>query len=271
MENENIRTGTKKQPLVSRGIYRFLRTVIPPFLPKYRLEGTEKLPDGSVIFVGNHAQMNGPIFWELFSPKKSLIWCTSQMMVLREVPDYAFEDFWSGKPERIRWFYKLASYVIAPLSVCVFNNAHTLPVYHDRRIIDTMKLTAAALADGWSIAIFPEWKNKRNAIINEFQTGFVNAARLYYKNTGKSVDFVPFYLAPALKTAYFGNPIRFDPSAPIHRERERISEYLMDEVTRLAVTAPPHIVVPYDNIPKNEYPVNTDREERDKNNESPCS
>lgn len=270
MKNEKPRTGIEGRSPVSRGVYKFLRAVIPPFLPKYSLEGADKLPDENVIFVGNHAQMMGPICGELYFPKKSLIWCAYQMMALREVPDYAFEDFWSGKPKRTRWFYKLSSYAIAPLSVSVFNNAHTIPVYHDRRIIDTMKLTSSALADGWSVIIFPECKEKRSAVINRFQTGFVDAARYYYKDTGKSVSFAPFYIAPTLKTIYFGEPIAFDASAPVRRERERIGGYLMDEVTRLAVSAPPHIVVPYDNIPKNKYPMNTDCEESDNLNESPC-
>ena len=45
------------------------------------------------------------------------------MMHRDEVAAYAYRDFWSGKPRAVRWFYKLLSHLIVPLSVCVFNNA----------------------------------------------------------------------------------------------------------------------------------------------------
>ena len=55
-------------------------------------------------------------------PGDHAVWCNAEMMHLKEVPDYAYRDFWSLKPKAVRWFYRLLSYVIAPLSVCVFNN-----------------------------------------------------------------------------------------------------------------------------------------------------
>ena len=43
-------------------------------------------------------------------------------------------------------------------------------------------------------------------------------------------------------------------------ERARITEYLKTEITRMALELPPHTVVPYNNVPKREYPKNTDCE-----------
>ena len=37
---------------------------------------------------------------------------------------------------------------------------------------------------------------------------------------------------------------------------------MMDRITDLAVSLPPHTVVPYLNIPKNQYPLNTNGRER---------
>ena len=36
-------------------------------------------------------------------------------------------------------FFKAVSYLIAPLSVCIFNNARTVAVYRDMRIMSTFK------------------------------------------------------------------------------------------------------------------------------------
>ena len=117
------------------------------------------------LIVGNHAQMNGPIAGELCVPGTHYTWCASQMMELREVPAYAYRDFWSGKPGYIRWFYKLLSYLIPPLSVCVFNNANTIPVYRDGRVVTTFRETAEKLTDGAFVTVFPEHAAPHNHIV----------------------------------------------------------------------------------------------------------
>lgn len=218
--------------------------------------GTENLPDEPVIVVGNHTQMNGPIACELYFPGKRYIWCAGQMMHLKEVPDYAFQDFWSQKPGWCRWFYKLLSYLIAPFSVCVFNNAGTIPVYHDIRLRTTFKMSMDKLQDGASMIIFPEHDEPYNNIIYDFQDKFIDLARMYHKRTGKELSFVPLYIAPSLKKMYIGKPLRFCAEAPIKEERRRICDYLMTEITEIARALPEHTVVPYRNIPKRLYPSN---------------
>ena len=126
-------------------IYKVIKALVRLFYPKMEIVGTENLPDEPTIIVGNHTQMNGPIACELYFPGNRYIWCAGQMMHLKEVPAYAYQDFWSNKPKYIRWFYKLLSYIIAPLSVCVFNNANTIGVYRDNRIISTFKETVQKL------------------------------------------------------------------------------------------------------------------------------
>ena len=241
-------------------LYKFIKAIVKLFYPKMEVVGSENLPDEPVIAVGNHTQMNGPIASELFYPGKRYIWCAGQMMHLKEVPAYAYQDFWSRKPKYIRWFYKLLSYLIAPLSVCVFNNAHTIAVYHDNRLVSTFRQTMSKLQEGSSIIIFPEHDVPHNHILCEFQDKFVDAARIYYRKTGKELSFVPMYIAPYLKKIYLGKPIRFCSGNPIKEERKRICDYLMAEITEIACGLPEHKVVPYNNIPKRQYPLNIPKE-----------
>ena len=181
-------------------------------------------------------------------------------MLLKDVPKYAFRDFWSQKPKWTHPGYKLLSYMIAPLSVCIFNNARTIGVYHDARIHSTFKNTLKILQNGKSAVIFPEHDVKHNHIVYDFQDKFVNIARLYYKKTGKELSFVPMYIAPKLKRIYLGKPVRFCAAAPIDTERSRICTYLMKEITAIAEALPEHTVVPYRNIPKKDYPSNIPKE-----------
>ena len=241
--------------------YRVIRWLVWLFYPKIQVVGEENLPQQASIIVGNHTQMNGPICAEIYFPGKRTIWCAGQMMKIKEVPSYAFEDFWSGKSKWTHPFYRLLSYLIAPISVCVFNNAHTIPVYHDARLMTTFKRTLAALQEDTNVVIYPECYTPHNHIVNQFQDKFVDVARLHYKRTGQVLSFVPMYVAPKLKTIYLGKPTAFCPEAPIEQERQRICDYLMDEITNMAVRLPRHTVVPYANISKRDYPTNIAKEE----------
>lgn len=250
----------KKRNTFSYVCYRILRFFIWLFYPKTTVEGISNLPKEACVVVGNHSQMNGPICGEIHFPGKRKIWCNHQMMYLKEVPGYAYQDFWSKKPKAVCWFYKLLSYIIAPVSVCIFNNANTIPVFRDGRLLTTFKQTVSALGAGENVIIFPECYEPHNHIVYQFQDHFIDVAKLYYKRTGKAISFVPMYIAPALKKMYIGKPVVFDPEAPIEEERCRISAYLMDAVTELAVNLPRHRVVPYPNLPKKEYPYNVEKE-----------
>lgn len=237
-------------------LYRLIKFLVRVFYPRIRIIGAEHLPKEAAIYVGNHTQMNGPIACELYFPVERATWCIGEMMHLKEVPGYAFKDFWSQKPRWQQPFFKVLSYLIAPISVCVFNNADTVPVYHDLRIRATIRQSIDKLRSGRSLVIFPEYDSPYNHILYDFQDRFIDLAYRYYKETGEAVAFVPFYLAPALKSMVFGKPIYYQPEEPLSTARERIKTELMEDITRMAEALPLHRVVPYRNIPKKNYPMN---------------
>ncbi len=243
-------------------LFWVIKYVVGKIYPKMEIRNTENLPDEPVIIVGNHTQLHSPVACELYFGDDYYTWCAAQMMHLKEVPSYAFEDFWSKKPKWTQPFYKMLSYLIAPLSAVVFNNARTVGVHRDIKIISTFKNTIRILNQGGSIIIFPEHDVLHNNIVYDFQQNFVDVAKLYFKKTGRAIKFVPMYVAPKLKGMYLGKPVEFSPDAPIEEERKRICEYLMNEITDIARNLPEHRVVPYRNIPKKYYPLNTDCEVR---------
>ena len=219
-----------------------------------------ELPQEPVIIVGNHSQMYGPVACEWYLPRGRYTWCAGEMMHAEEVAAYAYRDFWSQKPRWTHPFYRLLSYIITPLSVCIFNNADTIGVYRDARIISTFKNTVKRLCEGASVVVFPEHSKPYNHILCDFQDKFIDIARLYHKRTKKELTFVPMYIAPALKKMYIGKPIRFCAAAPIDEERRRICDYLMQEITDIALSLPEHTVVPYNNVPKRMYPSSRPKE-----------
>lgn len=237
-------------------VYRVIRFLVKLFYPKTTVVGLANLPQEPCVVVGNHSQMHGPIACELYFPGDRAIWCTGEMMHMKDVPDYAFQDFWRNKPKSIRWFFRILSYIIAPLSVCIFTNAHTIGVYRDKRILSTYRDTLKRLKEGANIIIFPEHDAPYNSVLCDFQDGFVDVAKQYWKQTGKCLRFVPMYLAPALRTMYLGEPIAFCPDNSIKEERQRICTHLKEEISSIAYDLPKHRVVPYNNVSKKDYNYN---------------
>lgn len=245
----------KNKTKISFKIFKFF---VRLFYGKMEIVGRKNLPKNNAIIVANHSQMNGPISGELFMPDSCYIWCAGEMMSLKEVPKYAFADFWSQKPKWTHPFYKLLSYIIAPISVFIFNNARTVAVYRDMRIMFTFKKTIKMLKGNKNILIFPEKDEKHNNILYKFQDNFIDVAKLYYKKTGIELTFVPMYIAPKLKKMYIGKGIIFDSNNSTEDEKKRISAYLSDEITEIARNLPSHTVIPYRNIPKKYYLTNKD-------------
>lgn len=239
-------------------IYKIIHFFVDLFFPRMKIQGLDRLPDEPVIFVGNHSQTTGPLFSEMRLPGPHETWCAGEMMNWAEVSEYAFRDFWSFKPRWTHPFFRLISWLIAPLAICIFNNARTIPVYHDVRLRNTFRLSVQSLEAGESLVIFPEKNEKFNRILYAFQDKFVDTARYFYKKTGKSVCFVPMYIAPRLNSVFIGEALRFDPEAPIAEERTRICEEMAARITAMAQAQPRHTVVPYRNIPKRDYPTNID-------------
>ena len=231
------------------------------FFPRPELEGLENLPEGPCVLVGNHCQMHGPVVCELYLPFDRAIWCNGEMMHLNEVPDYAYRDFWSHKPASVRWLYRILSYIIAPISVAVFTNAHCISVYRDARLTSTFRHSLERLFQGARLVIFPECPTPHNNIINEFQDPFISLGRMYARKAGKQLAFVPMYAAPALKKVCFGKPVYYDDTADPDVERRRVCQALMDGVTAMGEALPRHRVVPYLNLPKKDYPMSRPEED----------
>ena len=243
-----------KERKPSRFFPHLLRFVKRVYI-KYTLEGLENLPKEPAFIIGNHAQIHGPAISQLYLPENCYTWCAAEVKDIKEAQPYAYQDFWSGKPKNIRWLFKGLSYVVAPLLVYLHTNARTIGVYHDHRVMATFRETIRRMEEGKHIIIFPEKAVENNNILCQFQEGFVDTAKLYYRRTGKRVAFVPMYVTPSLKKIVFGAPVYYNEETPHEEERSRICKELTDAITALALSLPPHIVTPYMNVSKKQYPM----------------
>ena len=235
-------------------IFRMFLRMVKLIYPKHEVIGMENIPEEPCIIVANHAQLHGPVTGILYLPGNCWFWGAGELLSLKTAARYAYKDFWSKKPRMFRWLYKQLSYIAGPVLYYIFHNVNMIGVYHDKRLMTTLKETGKVLDRGGKVVIFPECYTEHNHIVYQFQSGFVDVARLYAKKTGKELSFVPVYFAPKLKKVVVGKPTKYQVDSLKIEERDRICNYLMDEITRMAEELPIHTVVPYPNISKKKYP-----------------
>lgn len=233
----------RRKPFLFKSIEFFAKL----FYRRYQIIYEEEETSHGNIFVANHSQIHGPLATYLYYPNKKKIWVIGQMTKLKEVPAYAFEDFWRDKPKITHWFYRLLSFIIAPLSVFIMKHANTIPVYKDMRISKTFRDSMETLNNEEDIFLYPEYRQEYNHIINDFQVNFIDLARVYYKKYNHELKFYPVYISKSLRKIMIGRPTTFNPNENINEERIRISEYLKENITRLALSLPSHKVIPYTN------------------------
>ena len=136
-------------------LYKVIRKIVKGCYKEKTVFGAENIPSEPSLIIGNHAQMHGPLYAELYFPRPKKVWCIGEMLNKKEAPAYAYKDFWSYKPKWCKWFYKLLAHVLSPLLVFLFKNSDTIGVYKDTRVLATFKNTVKALKDGEHVVIFP--------------------------------------------------------------------------------------------------------------------
>ena len=97
-----------------------------------------------------------------------------------------------------------------------------------------MRCSLGLLEEGKNIIVFAEDASKKvNDVLCELRTGFIYVARLYYEKTRRAIQFLPIAVNRKVHGISIGAPIRFDPSLPFPRERQRLKSELQSTIQAL--------------------------------------
>lgn len=200
--------------------------------------------DTACIFTCNHGELYGPIVTNLYIPYSFRPWVISEMAELPEIADYIYK--YTVKRQRWlpeRWKMPI-SRGLAPFLNWIMHSIECIPVYRNKpsALMRTLRLSAQALEAGDNLLIFPENPDHPSQekpgylrdSIGPFFHGFVTVAQLYERRTGKCAQFYPIYADKRRRVLTFGPPTRYDASRHPAEEQQRISDYLRQEMLRMA-------------------------------------
>ncbi|MGN0767774.1 MAG: hypothetical protein ACI4M8_00310 [Christensenellales bacterium] len=228
--------------------FGIIKGLVRAFFPKNEfIWKTEKPADGDpVIFICNHTKIYAPTYFIACHKEKVRVWANCYFLFTKLCWHHMKTKVINNR--KPQFLLKPIAFLITPLIVLTFRAFNPIPVFHTgREVFDmTFKKSMDTLNEGIPQVIFPErTENKVNRYIYQLNTGFPRVAELYYRETGRKVKFYPVYCAEKLHTFAVGDPIEYDPSVPMAKQKITICKYLEDKICELGDSLPEHEPVIY--------------------------
>ena len=196
-------------------------------------------PKNPVVFLGNHAEIYGPIASALCFPVPVRFWVISKMMFKKkDVRAYLYENTFSKKTYLPVFVRKLLAWYLGWLSVNVMNALRAIAVYRDSpmKLRQTLRESVDALAEGENLMIFPEHPEGKyvKGGISELSPGFLMLAEAWWKKSGKKLRMMPVFANREKRTFTFGNEIVYEPENGYAAEQDRILNEAYQQLSDLS-------------------------------------
>ena len=224
-------------------IFDFLaRRIFPEAKTVYTGENT----DEPAVYLCNHSAAIGPALMTLYFKKPHRTWMISYVFDKKKNANYFAHDGFFIRSKKCKWFWKILSKITVTLLRPLLFIGNPILVYHDRRIIDTLRESLDALVEEkTSLVIFPESPKRFSPYVSTVYDGFADIGRMYYHATGKRLKFFPVYAEKQNRVIRVGEPITYDPDLPPKEQRRRIADYIQNGIDKLARELPEHKPTPF--------------------------
>ena len=203
------------------------------------LDRVKQDPENPIVFLGNHAEIYGPIASALCFPVPVRFWVISKMMFRKkDVRAYMYENTFSKKTFLPVFVRKFLAWILGWLSVNIMNSLKAIAVYRDSpmKLRQTLRESVDALSEGDNLMIFPEHPEGKyvKGGISELSPGFLMLAEAWWKKSGKKLRMMPVFANREKRTFTFGEEIRYEPENGYAAEQERILKEAYDQLAALA-------------------------------------
>jgi hypothetical protein len=210
-------------------MYKVLSSIIRGITPRMKTTWEEPFDGEACVFVGNHAGAFGPIDMCVKFPLRDqcYTWMNADVLDPKLVPAYVRQDYWWKPGCKLEPLYNATlPYMAAAVLPPILRLAPTVPVYHDMRVMTTMRQSLRHLKEGHHLVIFPEQPSGYQSHHDWINTGFLQIAPMYYKATGKILKFYPVHLDYHKHTFKVAKPIAFDPERTLEEQTPELVEVL---------------------------------------------
>lgn len=215
--------------------------ILRPF-NRHRMINPDRIrenPENPIVFLGNHAEIYGPIASALCMPVNVRFWVINMMMFdKKQVRAYLYENTFSKKTFLPVFIRRFLAWLLGWLSVNVMNAFRAIAVYRDSpmKLRQTLRDSVEALENGENLMIFPEHPDGKyeKGGVSEFSPGFLMLAEAWRKKNGKKLRILPVYANREERTFTFGDEIQYEPENGFASEQERILKEARNQMLQIA-------------------------------------
>lgn len=207
--------------------YRVLRGLVRGLSPRMKAQWQAPFAQEPSVFVCNHAGAFGPIDMCAKFPLSDHChpWLNAQVLSAKEVPAYVRQDYWWKPGCRMEPLYNCTlPYLAAAVLPPILRTVPGVPVYHDARVMRTMRQSLKLLKEGEHLVIFPEQPSGFQSHHDWLNTGFLNIAPMYYRATGKGLRFYPVHIDYHTHVFRISEPVVFDTERTLAQQMDEMVE-----------------------------------------------
>lgn len=187
------------------------------------------------VYVCRHSDNMGPVLTMAnlpiaVHPWAYYVWCGEEEC-RRQCVEYTFTVRYGWSRRKA----ELVAGLIAKPFTALIRSAGAISVFRNSlRIRETFRESVDALKRGESLLIFPDVDyTAQEGETGTLYDGFLMLEKLYYKETGKHLPFIPVHISRAQKSLMIARPILFGESASFREEKERIIQQMQDALNEL--------------------------------------
>lgn len=214
-----------------QGRFYFVIRSILKLWKKYRYAAPERSEfTEPAVYVCRHGDNDGPIITMVnlplpLHPWAYHVWC-DEKECYKQCMDYTFTVRYGWSRRKADFWARIIS---KPLTALI-RSAGGIPVYRNSlKVRDTFKQTIEALRQGESVLIFPDVDyTSKEGNAGALYDGFLMLERMYFKEMGRHVSFVPLHINSGERKLLLGETISFREGIPFKEEKDRVIQALQD-------------------------------------------
>ena len=214
---------------MGKRFYKTAATLIRTFSHRMKTEWEVPFEDGPCVFVVNHVGAIGPVDMMAKFPMrdKCYPWINNGMMVAKEVPAYVRQDYWWKpgcffEPVLTRTLPYIAAAIVPP----VLRSVPNIPVYHDQRIMLTLRQSVRALQKDNYLIIFPEQPSGWLTHHEWINTTWLRLGELWYRSSGRALKLYPVHIDKKNHLFRIAAPVWYDPAKRFSEQEEELGKIL---------------------------------------------
>ena len=214
---------------MGKRMFRLTGGLIRAFSHRMKTEWEVPFEEGPCVFVVNNVGFMGPVemITKFAERERCHPWINDELLEAKKIPAYARKDCW-WRPGSFAEPVLNATvpYIAAALIPPLLKNVPYIPVYHDQRIMLTLRQSIRALQKDEAVVIFPEMPNARLSHHEWISTGWMRLGEMWYRSCGRALKMYPVHIDREKHIFRVAAPVWYDPARTFAEQEKELSRAL---------------------------------------------